>query len=102
MTSDKIHDISQNLYKKMPFLPKLPVVDPRWMCHALLERLQLPGAFGRMVDRALSDVYSPEYQRRGAGLNQDKWKEKRPDVECMGLIICIVKMIYRLDDVHEL
>lgn len=88
----------------MPLLPKLPQVDPKWMCHALLERLQLPRAFGTMVDRALSGVYRPEYQRKCAGLKQDtsKWKEKRPDVECMALVICIMKMIYRLDDVHEL
>ncbi len=103
MTSDKIHQLSQDLYRVMS-LPTLPHLDPKWVCHHLLERLQLPRAFHSMVDNALEGgVYSPEYRQFvDHYIDTSHWREKRPDVECMGLIIFIVKMVYRLDDSYEL
>ena len=103
MTSDKVHLLSQDLCRMIP-LPTLPMLDPKWVCHTLLKRLCLPAAFHGMVDRVLEGgVYKPEY-RKGEGESKDTsmWREKRPDVECIALIICIIKMVYRLDDCYEL
>ena len=57
-----------------------------------------------MVDNALSGgVYMPNYRKcEDHYLDTSRWREKRPDVECMGLIICIMKIVYRLDDRYEL
>ena len=95
--------MSQDLYRMVPF-PKLTPLDPKWVCHILLERLQLPAAFHSMVGRALDGgVYWPNYQRFvDHYIDTSKWREKRPDVECMALIICIMKIVYRLDDCYEL
>ena len=103
MTSDKVHNLSQDLFKVLP-LPKLPPLDPKWVCHRLLEKLQLPPAFHSMVDNVLDGgAYVPATRRfldlyNGIG----PWREKRPDIECMGFVIFVMKMVYRLDDIYEL
>lgn len=103
ITTNKIHQLSQELYKSVPPLPTLPPGDPEWVCHTLLERLQLPQAFQRMVENALRGVYWPQGRRlMESSLDLSRWKDKRLDVECMALIVCVVKMIYRLDDEYEL
>ena len=91
MTADKIHKLSKSLHKALP-LPTLPL-NPKWVCHTLVERLQLPASFHSMVEKALCDVYCLEHVDRNG---------RRLDVECMALIMCVMKMIYRLDDRHEL
>jgi len=103
MKADKIHLLSQLLYKHSP-LPSLPLVDLKWVCHTLLKRLHLPTAFYSMVDNALKGVYWPDQHSRFKEeyLDTSRWKEKRPDLECMALIIFILKMVYKLDDVYEL
>ena len=85
-------------------LPKLTPLDPKWVCHTLLERLQLPALFFSMVDQALDGgVYRPNCRQfEDHFIDTSKWREKRLDVECMGLIICVMKMVYRLDDSYEL
>lgn len=106
MTTDKIHQLSQELYKtlsKSTPLPALPLTDPKWVCHTLLERLQLPQCFYTMLDNALTGVYWPECRKCVDHFKDTScWKEKRLDVECMAFLVCIIKMIYRLDDVYEL
>lgn len=81
----------------------VPLVDPKWVCHALLERLQLPSPFYTMVDNALTGIYWPNYYKlAGSRVSGIRSKEKRLDVECMSLIVVLVKLVYRLDDVTEL
>lgn len=65
----------------------------------MLDRLQLPGSFRVMVERALGEVYWPEYRKC---MDPTRWRERRLDLECMGVIICVMKMVYRLDGVREL
>ena len=57
-----------------------------------------------MVSRALDGVYWPEYRK---SVDYEyvplfRWREKRLDLECMALIVCVMKMVYGLDDVQEL
>lgn len=57
-----------------------------------------------MVGRALGKVYWPDYRKSVdyEYLPLQRWRERRLDLECAALIICIVKMVYGLDDVQEL
>lgn len=82
-------------------LPGMPQIDPKWVCSTLLERLQLPASFHLMLERALARVYWPDYRKREF-VNVTKWMEKRLDLECMALVMFVMKMIYRLDGVQEL
>ena len=106
MTTETIHLLSQRLYKSLSAsvpLPTLSLGDPKWVCHILLERLQLPRSFYIMLDRALVSVYRPRSREEEEHFRDiTSWKEKRSDLECLALIVCVMKMIYRLDDVCEL
>ncbi len=95
MSADKIYQLSQDVFSSTP-LTKMPMLDPRWVCRVLLEKLQLPACFHSMLDKFLVGVdWSSDhiFSRK---------REKRQDVTYMAILVILIKLIYRLDDVYEL
>jgi len=87
------------LWKSLP-LPPLPPVDVKWIGHTLIDRLSLPQCIHTILDHTLSTVFMPCQEE------ELRFKlvpfTKRPDVECMALVVVVLKMLYRLDDAYEL
>lgn len=58
-----------------------------------------------MVDRAVVGVYSPHFMdcfsRFQTALGRRK-KQKRFDCECLGVVIMVLRLVYRLDDRFEM
>ena len=95
MSADQLYILVRNLCWYLP-LPPIPTINPTTMCRIFTERLHLPEYFSKMVGRALNCIESPEFD--AAFIHTHRTFE----IRCMSLIVYLLKMAYRLDDIYEL
>lgn len=84
-------------------LPLIPAPDPSYICHVLVDRLYLSASFHVIVDKALSCLNWPKFEESFAGHTVVYTYQKQHfDGDCVALIIMLIRLFYKLDDVYEL
>lgn len=73
------------------------------MCHTLIDRLHLPAYFHRMMDKILNCIHEPQLEN-ALVMNKGRcnYYHCRFDAECLAIIAMLLRLIYTLDDCHEL
>ncbi len=95
VSADHLYILLRNLSWYLP-LPPLPTIAATTMCRILTARLHLPEYFNKMVEKTLRCIESPAFD--GAFVHP----HRTFDIQCMGIIIFLLRMIYFLDDINEL
>ncbi len=54
-----------------------------------------------MVDRAVVSIYTPHFADRGK-IVSNSIPGRRLDVDCMSVVIMVLRLMYRLDDSFEM
>jgi len=77
-------------------LPPLPPMRAEAMCELLIRKLCLPPHFQVLATKFLDCVYKPNFDSAMMEKNQAF------ELECMAIIVFIMRMIYHLNDIDEL